>query len=200
METLAGRVLLGDVFDITSGFGGKSSLITGERVSDMQIEVLKGKSIAPYEVRKRYWFEFRKENLTGRTSDTAKLSATPKILIRKTGDRLIATFDDSDAYPEQSLYFLYNKRTNLDWRFILGLLNSETVNLYYRARCLTNRQTIAHAKKQDLERIPIPPVDLSKPDQRKLHDRIVELVDQINPTAQQEIDRIVGNLYELEGL
>ena len=141
MDNLPGRVLLGEIFDITSGFGGKSSLITEERVSDSQIPVLRGSSIVPYQVRKRYWFEFRKENRTGRTWDKAKLSASPKILIRKTGDHLIAAYDDSDAYPEQSLYFLYNKRTDLNWHFILGLLNSETVNLYYRARCLTNRRT-----------------------------------------------------------
>ena len=192
MESLGGP-MLGEVCEITSGFGGRSSLIADRRTSDDQIPVLKGESIERYAVRKEYWFDFRAENLTGRTRVPAKLGASPKILIRKTGDRLIAAYDDSGRFPEQSLYFLFGFR-DFDPRFVLGILNSRLMGVYYEARCLTNRRTIAHAKMSDLARIPLPPV---RPEQ---HDRLVALVDEMLKTrsCEADIDRLVWGLYGVE--
>jgi hypothetical protein len=182
-------VRLSDICDITSGFGGRSELITEQRISDEQIPVLKGDSIERYAVRKAYWFDFQPENLTGRTTDPAKLGASPKILIRKTGSSLIAAYDDSGTYPEQSLYFLFNNRTDMDWRFVLGILNSRLMGVYYRARCLTNPGTIAHAKISDLARLPLP-----APDQER-HDRLVGLV---QAGTHDEIDALVCELYGVQ--
>ncbi|HYG58451.1 MAG TPA: N-6 DNA methylase, partial [Symbiobacteriaceae bacterium] len=111
---------LGDLCNTTSGFGGKSRLISPEQGSPAQIPVLKGESIGRYRTGRSFWFEFARENLTGRTLDPAKLGAVPKVLLRKTGDRIVATYDESGLYPEQSLYFLYNKWTDMDFRFMLG--------------------------------------------------------------------------------
>ena len=68
------------------------------------------------------------KNITGRTTDPAKLGAVPKILIRKTGDKLLATYDDSGIFPEQSLHFLFNRRTDADPKYIFGLLKLSTVD------------------------------------------------------------------------
>ena len=219
MESLPGRLLLEDVCSSTSGFGGKSDLMSKVRNSGAQIPVLKGSSIGRYTIGKRYWFDFRRENLTGRTADRAKLGASPKILIRKTGSRLTAAYDASGIYPEQSLYFLFGSRTDLDFRFILGVLNSRLMGVYYRAKCLTNRRSFAQAKKADLDRIPLPPLDLSLPEDRSRHDRMVALVDEMlrlherlpsasTPFESDELrrkiastDRLIDALvYELYGL
>jgi SAM-dependent methyltransferase len=191
----AGGPLLGDICDCASGFGGRSSLNHETRTSDSQIPILRGRSINRYAVERTYWFDFRKENLTGRTVDRRKLGASPKILIRKTGDRLIATYDESGMYPEQSLYFLYNNQSRLDFRFVLGVLNSKLMSLYYQAKCLTNAQTIAHVKKVDLERIPMPGASKAQ------HDRMVRLVEKRlagDQSVEQEIDSLVYELYGLE--
>ena len=166
----------------TSGYGGKSNLITEERQTKRQIPTLKGDSIGRYEQRKAYWFEFKKENITGRTTDITKLGAKPKILMRKTGDQIIATFDDSGVYPEQSLYFLYSFQPELNPKFILGILNSRLMSFYYRARALTNKKSIAQVKKVDLDILPFPPVDSSANEGRAIHDRMVRLVDQVLET------------------
>ena len=220
MESLPGRLLLKDVCDSTSGFGGKSDLMSKVRTGGAQIPVLKGSSIERYSIGKRYWFDFRRENRTGRTADTAKLGASPKILIRKTGSRLTATYDASGIYPEQSLYFLFNNRSDLDFRFILGVLNSRLMGIYYRAACLTNRRSFAQVKKADLDRIPLPPLDLCRPEDKARHDRMVELVEEMlrlhermpladTPfeiddlrrrieSADRLIDRLVCELYRLD--
>jgi type I restriction-modification system DNA methylase subunit len=165
--------------DSTSGFGGKSKLITSSQISNAQIPTLKGDSIGRYILRKQYWFEFTRSNITGRTTDRKKLGSKPKVLIRKTGDSVIATYDDSGIYPEQSLYFLYNSKTRVQFKYILGLLNSSVIDTYFKAKCLTNKDSIAQVKKTDLDNMPIPDVDFSKLEECQRHDRIVELVDQL---------------------
>jgi len=168
---------LGDLCHSTSGFGGRSELVQETRTHENQIRTLKGDSIGRYEMRKVYWFDFRPENITGRTTDTAKLGASPKVLLRKTGDRIIATYDQSGVFPEQSLYFLYGYQTPTSPKFLLGILNSSLLTCYYRARSLTNRRSIAQVKKVDLDALPIPVLDFSLPQDRARHERMVVLVD-----------------------
>ncbi|RQV95185.1 hypothetical protein EH221_06670, partial [bacterium] len=155
IESLPNIERIYDICDSTSGFGGKSTLIQKVQTSPEQIPALKGDSIRRYEIRDGYWFEFKKENITGRTTDRNKLGTSPKILLRKTGDRIIATYDNSGIFPEQSLYFLYNNRTQMDFRFLLGILNSRLLTYYYRAKSLTNKKSIAQVKKKDLDLLPI---------------------------------------------
>ncbi len=208
---------LNQLCETTSGFGGKSELITERKISDDQILTVKGDSIGRYEFRKSYWFAFKKENITGRTTDKGKLGAAEKVLLRKTGDRIIATYDVSGIYPEQSLYFLFNNRTQLSFKFVLGLLNSKLLNTYYKAKCLTNRASIAQVKKVDLDRLPIATVSLETAEPK--HDRMVQLVDQMLEAKKQlasaqterdktfyqskcatldrQIDNLVYELYDL---
>ena len=219
LERLANLVPLSSICDSTSGFGGKSKLVTRTKVSPTQIETTKGDSIGRYAFKKSYWFNFRKENITGRTTDEAKLGARPKILLRKTGDRILATFDDSGIFPEQSLYFLFNNRSPLDFKYLLGVLNSVLVTFYYRNRLITNRESIAQLKKIHLDVIPIRTIDFSDPKDKVHHDRMVNLVEQMlelhkrlvaakTPTEKtmiqrqidttdKQIDRLVYKLYGL---
>ncbi len=210
---------LDSICDSTSGFGGKSELITSQKMNAKQSPTLKGDSIGRYEFRKGYWFHFCKENITGRTTDTEKLGARPKILLRKTGDRIIATFDDSGSYPEQSLYFLYNNKTTLNWNYILGIMNSKLLTVYYRAKAVTNRNTIAQLKKVDLDQFPIRKIDFADKDDTTRHQELVALVTRMLvlkkqlvtskaphdrttierqiKVKDQEIDEVVFQLYDL---
>jgi len=210
---------LGQLCKSTSGFGGKSKLMHESQVDPEEIPAIKGDSIGRYERRKVYWFDFRRENITGRTTDRRKLGAVPKILIRKTGDRIIATFDDSGVFPEQSLYFLFDNHSHLRPKYILGLLNSRLLTAYYRAKSLTNRRSIAQVKKVDLDELPIRVLETSKPLDNARHDQIVSLVDAMlqlhkdlaqakTPDAKNALqrqidatDRQIDHLvYELYGL
>lgn len=219
IANLPRTVPLEKVYSSTSGFGGKSQLITEGQTSINQIQTLKGDSIGRYELRKIYWFDFKKENITGRTTDKTKLGAKPKILLRKTGDRIIATYDESGIFPEQSLYFLFNKNTELDVKFILGVLNSRLLTFYFRIKALTNKESIAQVKKVDLDQLPIPLLELSNPSSKARHDEMVSLVERmldyrkrlpaVNTPQERMIiqrqientDRQIDNLvYDLYGL
>jgi hypothetical protein len=210
---------LGEMFETTSGFGGKSELITESQINQRQTRTMKGDSIAKYDIRKKYWFEFAPKNITGRTTDKTKLGARPKVLLRKTGNSIIATHDDSGIFPEQSLYFLFNKKTDADFKFVLGLLNSRLMDVFFKAKCLTNKDSIAQVKKLDLDLLPIICLDLKKSANKTRHDKLVMLVDKLlglTPklraaksdsdratlqnavtAADQQIDALVYELYGL---
>lgn len=211
---------LGELIGTTSGFGGKSSMITRQRKDASQREVLKGGSITKYRVGEPLYFEFKKVNITGRTTDPIKLGWKPKVLIRKTGSRLIAAYDDSGIYAEQSLYFTYGP-TTLDPYYLLGLLNSRLLGYIFAKTLLTNEDSIAQVKKVDLDALPIVLAD-SLSDSR---DRVREVADAAKSitsalasyaierlpqrrtifkrtiiSAEQKIDRLCYELYGLSAV
>ncbi len=184
----------------TSGFGGKSSLISQDRKTKDQTPILKGASITRYSILGNYYFDFKPENLSGRTRDTRKLGLAEKILLRKTGDRIIAAFDDKGTFPEQSLYFLYDVKAGISPKFILGLLNSRLVTWFYLNFLVTNLDSTPQLKNYDLDSLPI-----RVPENQTA---IVSLVDEVlatkrsNPDTEtlrleREIDDLVYKLYAL---
>src|SRR3989344_1883652 len=138
----------------TSGCGAKSHLITDEKTNERQIQILKGESINKYVTLKKLWFNFEKRNLSGRTTNQEILGKKYKVLLRKTGIDLLATFDDSGIFPEQSLYFVYTEedKNKEDLIFLTGLLNSKLINIYYRNFAITNRDATPQLKKVDLDK------------------------------------------------
>jgi hypothetical protein len=91
------------------------------------------------------------------------------------------------------------------------------MSAYYRTKALTNKDSIAQVKKVDLDRLPIVVPDLQDKSAKTVHDRIVQLVVQIEDLARQtprtpsereklerrtsaaqgDIDALVYNLYGL---
>jgi len=219
IASLSSVVSLSDVCMTTSGYGGKSELITEEKCDPNQIPTLKGRSISRYATTSVYWFLFTRDNITGRTTDQSKLGAIPKLLIRKTGNQLIATYDDSGFYPEQSLYFCYDCINDITPKYLLGIINSKLLMGYYSERMLTNAKSIAQVKKKDLDKLPIRAVDISNPADVALHDKMVLLVERMldlnkkkavekNPNildqletqisaTDRQIDRLTYQLYDL---
>jgi type I restriction-modification system DNA methylase subunit len=181
----------------TSGFGGKSSQITQSQKTKKQIKVIKGASITNYKIIQNLWFDFCRANITGRTTDPKKLGAKPKVLLRKTGIDIIAAYDNTGIYPEQSLYFLYEFDESVDPLMVLGFFNSKVLNFYYQEVAVTNKNSVPQLKKTDLDMFPIP-IGLSCED----HERIVELVKEqrrkgFKENLQAEIDEIFFSYYGL---
>jgi len=180
----------------TSGFGGKSELITDVRINNTQIEVVRGRSIAKFCLLKKYFFEFQDDNITGRTRDEIKLGKKEKILLRKTGSEIIATYDNNAIYPEQSLYFLYDIKDNP--LFLLGVLNSKLINWYYCNRLVTNEDSTPQLKNIDLDNIPIP--SLSKKQQPiiiLLVDYILYLKNAENPPVSNMVNNeVIASYFE----
>jgi len=204
---------LSEIVTTTSGVGAKSKTVTEDRINKGQIEIFKGESIYKYVIGKRFFFDFKRANISGRTTDKEKLGFSPKILLRKTGSAIIAAYDDSGVFPEQSLYFTYGE-PKVDLFYLLGLLNSRLMTFVYFHSTLTNRASIAQAKKVDLDELPIRvakenelPILIAKSARKQTEDvaayysEVVEhkrtLLRRRIYAAQMAIDNAVYDLYGL---
>ena len=153
---------IGEIFDTTSGFGGKSEKITSNKVNENQIPIIKGKNIQKYFIKGKLYFEFTKSNITGRTTDKSKLGASEKILLRKTGYPIFAAYDSTGIFPEQSLYFLFNNKTKISFAFFLGIINSNVFQFYYWNKLVTNKNSTPQLKKVHLDIFPIPVINIDE--------------------------------------
>jgi len=184
---------LGEVADTTSGFGGKSSEITSERKNQKQIEVIRGRSIQKFSTVKPFYFDFKKENITGRTTDRNKLGTKEKVLLRKTGSPIIATYDESGIYPEQSLYFIFNNKTDNSLKYFTALINSNLFQFVYINKLVTNKDSTPQLKKIDLDKFPVFVCDKSN---KPKHDEIVKNVDLLLQLNQELQNTTLANRIE----
>lgn len=132
------------------------------------------------------------------------LFTKPKMLLRQTGDRIIACVDDEVGYfcidsvnvaqvkseYRESLYFL------------AGLLNSRLVNFFYQQISQEAGRVLAQVKPQRIRALPIA---YGSEQERQAIETVVRRISSVksqNPTAdvtaqEAEIDRLVYGLYGL---
>ncbi len=147
---------------------------------------------------------------------------TPKIGIRETGRRLVATLDAEHRYFLSSLYAIY-PRSDAEphsLRYLLGLLNSTLATYVMKVVALElTRGAFTKLRTNQLARLPMRVIDFDDPADVARHDKMVGLVErilelhkrlaeaktqrdrellqrQINAT-DQEIDKLVYELYGL---
>jgi len=126
----------------------------------------------------------------------------PKILLRQTGDSLIAAYDDKNLLCLNNLHVgnLKNRKGNI--KYILALLNSNLLNYYYHLISLETGRTMAQIDIETLEELPI------KESSDHIVESILSLVDknilaskENNKTNisehEKQIDELVYKLYGL---
>ena len=147
---------------------------------------------------------------------------TPKIAVRETGSRIIATLDLENRYFLSSLYAIYPKSVGEQvlLKYLLGLLNWSLATYYLKIIALDiTKGASTKFPTNQIARLPIRIIDFSDPKDKACHDRMVKLVEQmlslhkqlvaaktpdekiriqrqIDATDQQ-IDRLVYELYGL---
>ncbi|MFZ3207443.1 MAG: TaqI-like C-terminal specificity domain-containing protein [Geobacteraceae bacterium] len=157
-----------------------------------------------------YWISFGDWLAEPRYS--ASYDASEKIVIRQTGDSLIATLDTDQFIVRDNLYTIVMKdRQHIELKYILGLLNSKLLNWYYQNIVNPEKgEALAQVKRNHLAQLPIPNVPPEK------QAPIVALVERILaakkspppplsqrgeqtdiPALEAEIDRLVYALYGL---
>jgi hypothetical protein len=139
--------------------------------------LVRGRDIVRYGRVGKAYVHWEKRNRIGGTQRLDKLTAVPRILLRKTGNGFTATLDETSDLPEQSLYFLYKPRPALSLKVLLAWLNSELLRRIVGESLFTNRRSIAQIKKRDLESVPVPESFLSGQDLRAWQTEVEETVD-----------------------
>lgn len=181
--------------------------------------LLRGSLIHRYVNRwnKDYWIQYGQWLAAPR--DPAIFEAPEKIVIRQTGDSLIATLIRKGIICRDNLHIIVNN-SDFDLRFFLALVNSKLMNFVYEIINPEKGEALAQVKKSHVEQLPIPLLTLSDKKTKQRHDRLVDLAEQMLAAQQQlrssvsdserhtreqrvlildrEIDTLVYELYNLD--
>ena len=146
----------------------------------------------------------------------ADFDARLKIVIRQTGDSLVAAIDSNRYLCLNNMHVLVPKEKEVDLFFLLAVINSNLLNWYYHTLNPEVGEALAEVKKTNVAKLPI---KLLPSTVKNLNDKIVSLVismldlhkklplaktDQEKTIIQRQIDstdrRIDELVFELYGL
>lgn len=117
-----------------------------------------------------YWVDYGE--WLGAPRNPAIFEKEEKIIIRQTGDRIIATLIGPNIICRKNLHILISN--GLNHKFILGVLNSKLTDFYYFQINPERGEVLAEVKKQHVEQLPIP-----KSVSEKQEYEIIKYVDQL---------------------
>lgn len=133
---------------------------------------------------------------TARPGEPARFEH-PKVLVKDTTKQFACAYEPGDYYVKDVLVVIPKQgaRDAYDLRFVAGVINSSALRFFYR----TTYSTL-HVQNGELAALPLPRVDMKKPNGRAKHDALVGLVEKLIrcraelAEAQTEADSVrLGN-------
>lgn len=107
---------------------------------------------------------------------TPDIFETNKILVRKTGDSLIAALDTDSYYFDTLVHGIYEKNENYSLKYLLAILNSKPATAFYRLLHEIKGKVFAKISLDNLSQFPIPlTVQSSKLKLEELTDVLTDL-------------------------
>ena len=104
----------------------------------------------------------------------------PRVGVRQIGRTPIATFLPAGLYTLNTVYNIFiTKPTAYDLKFILGIVCSKALCWYWLRSFFDQKKTFPKIKKDAILSIPVPRIDFSNDTERKKHDEIVAMVEQM---------------------
>ncbi len=163
---------------------------------------LQGKHIDKFELKPiQLYINFLKNELHSNTNENVYLQPE-KILVRKTGNKLIAVIDDEQYFTDQSIYNLFRKTgVDANLTIITGLLNSDILDFYFNKKMITNPDVFPYIKGIHLKRLP-----LKFPKSRKVEQDLITLIGAIQQKKKDkknienetfQLNCLVYKLYNL---
>lgn len=157
--------------------------------------LLRGSLMDKYKINwnNNYWIAYGKWLAEPRPS--ANYNAPLKIVIRQTGDSLVAALDDKQFIVRDNLYTIVPNVDSVNLRTILGLLNSKLINWFYQ-NVINHEQgeALAQVKKAHLIKLPI--ASHYDPNINNLVDDIMLSSDVVyRKKLMNKLDNIIYHLY-----
>ena len=143
--------------------------------------------------------------------------SSPKILVRETGNTFFATYDDEKIITTRSIYNLISNNKKYSLKFLLGIINSSLLHFYFRNFIAPDTKVFPKIRIAQLAELPIPAYDEKQKENiikieksvenilqlknNLLNENLphkIELLNNRIQSQQNEIDRIVLQLYKVE--
>ncbi|NMG82789.1 MAG: N-6 DNA methylase, partial [Methanosarcinales archaeon] len=135
-----------------------------------------GSNLDRYRLQYKFYTTYNELTIVGGTKVLVKHMECPRLLVRRTGDYLCATFSDEPQLVESTLYIVAGANRD-SLLYLLGVLNSKLFTFIVRQKMITNKQAFPQILMTDLKQLPIRTIDFSNPDEKAQHDKLVSLVD-----------------------
>lgn len=87
---------------------------------------------------------------------SAGFDASQKIVMRQTGDSLVAALDKDGFLCMNNMHILVGREQHTNLYSVLALLNSKAMNWYYQALNPEMGEALAEVKKANIDRLPLP--------------------------------------------
>jgi hypothetical protein len=150
---------LGSICKFSSGLigkKGKEEIISKEKIDKRwQWGIISGEEINRYQLSKPTHFILYDPNILKSGFKDAKYNE-PKLLMRQTGDKLVATFDCCNFLCLNNLHIgNFITSPNL-LKSILTIVNSKLMTYYYRKISLEEGRVMAQTDIETIEKLPIP--------------------------------------------
>jgi hypothetical protein len=109
----------------------------------------------------------------------ANFNSQEKIMMRQTGDSLVAALDRNQLLCLNNMHVLVPQCENLNVCYLLGIINSKLLNWYYHTLNPEVGEALAEVKRTNVAKLPIRNLDLSKKSDQANHDQVVALVERL---------------------
>jgi len=166
--------------------------------------ITSGSSVLPHVVTwKGDWLNIE-PSLLYKGGFDANVIDNPKILLRQTGDSLIAAYDAEGLYHLNNVHSLSSRpNSSLSLHFIDGLLNSRFWLYLYRLKTREQGRALAQIDIETLESMPLPksnePIELEIAALTQLYRQMeVASKQDIQRRIELAIDKLVYDMYELD--
>lgn len=117
-----------------------------------------------------------------------RLIEQEKILVRRTGDKLIATIDNSGFYHTNALIYGIKKRA-LQLKLILGLLNSKLINFYYQQTTMKKGRLFPQVEIDTINQLPIKESERFCKSITHVVEELLDLNKRLNEIGDKKTDR-----------
>lgn len=188
----------------------------GTKPNEQWSPLLRGSLIRRYQVLwdSDYWIKYGPWLAAAR--DPAIFRADTKIMVRQTGDSLIAAEVPAGFYARNNMHILLPKSSSTNVGFVLALLNSKVMDFVYSYINPEKGEALAEVKKHHLEHLPVPNLPDSNASVRSLGDKATLMTKLLAKRAKssseservqlwkeiaalgRQIDKAVYSLYKLE--
>ena len=124
------------------------------------------------------------------------LFETEKVVIRKTGDRLICCYDNSNFYFDTLVHGIYQSNNDYSLKYILAILNSKPATYFYRCLHDIKGKVFAKISLDDLSSFPIPKITETN---RVIVEGMISLSDtmlSLNKQLQEKRSRFLRRLSD----
>jgi len=191
-------ILFSQILSTTRGIeGGKSDdAIT---TSKTKYKLLRGEDLIPF-TKIHCGFYAKMDFSNASKFKTKDLYTGEKILIRRVGNQLIASFDNDDYVTLNTIYISKIISGDFNPKYIVGLINSKAIKFWFKKVFVLTDKLFPYVRISQLEFLPLKKNDSST--------SVIKLVDKIldnkyrNPDAdttklENQIDELVYKLYDL---